>query len=79
MAGLNVTQHLTIRSNEMALKIELTVPEVNTIIRSLGKHPFDEINQLITKISQQGSEQLAAQQAEQQAQAEQAPAETPAQ
>ena len=56
----------------MALKIELEVNEVNTIIRSLGKHPFDEINQLINKITKQGNEQLAAQQAE-------APVETPAQ
>ena len=61
----------------MALKIELTLPEVNTIIRSLGKHPFDEINELIAKISKQGNEQIAAQRAEQQAQAEQASAEAP--
>ena len=51
----------------MALKIELTVPEVNTILRSLGKHPFDEINDLIVKIKKQGDEQVAAQAATAQA------------
>ena len=64
----------------MALKIELTVPEVNTILRSLGKHPFDEINDLIVKIKKQGDEQVAAQAATAQAaQTAEAPAETPAQ
>lgn len=47
----------------MSLKIELTVPEVNTILRSLGKHPFDEIAVLINKIKQQGDVQIAEQQA----------------
>ena len=62
----------------MALKIELTVPEVNTILRSLGKHPFDEINDLIVKIKKQGDEQVAAQAATAQAaQAAQAASEIP--
>ena len=45
----------------MAIKLELEVQEVNTILRSLGKHPFDEIAALITKIKQQGEAQLAEQ------------------
>jgi len=60
----------------MSLNINLEVDEVNAILRSLGKHPFDEIAQLINKIQQQGEAQLKLQQAEQ-AQAE-TPADQPA-
>jgi hypothetical protein len=35
---------------ENLLSIELTVAEVNVILRSLGKHPFEEIAALIQKI-----------------------------
>ena len=52
---------------EQLIKLELTVQEVNTILASLGKHPFVEIAELITKIKQQGDAQVA----------EQAPVETP--
>lgn len=49
------------------LHLELTVGEINAILRSLGKHPFDEISALIGKIKAQGEAQLneiaAAQQA----------------
>ena len=45
---------------EVSVNISLTVNEVNAILRSLGKHPFEEIVQLITKIKQQGEAQLAA-------------------
>ena len=44
---------------EPTLKIELTVNEVNAILRSLGKHPFDEIAALIGKIKAQGEAQIA--------------------
>ena len=44
---------------ENLLSIELTVAEVNVILRSLGKHPFEEIATLIQKIKQQGEVQLA--------------------
>ena len=44
---------------ENLLSIELTVAEVNVILRSLGKHPFEEIAVLIQKIKQQGEVQLA--------------------
>ena len=50
---------------EQVIKLELTVNEVNTILRSLGKHPFDEIASLIVKIKQQGEPQVAAQEAAQ--------------
>ncbi len=62
----------------MAVKIELTVPEVNTILRSLGKHPFDEINVLIEKIKKQGDEQVALNQAAKQAATDETPEATPA-
>ena len=39
------------------IKLDLTIDEVNMILRSLGKHPFDEIAQLIMKIKAQGEPQ----------------------
>ena len=42
------------------IKLELTIEEVNTILRSLGKHPFDEIAALVVKIKQQGDPQAEA-------------------
>ena len=46
---------------EQIIKLELTVPEVNAILASLGKHPFDQIAALIAKIKQQGDAQVTAQ------------------
>jgi hypothetical protein len=48
----------------MNLNLELTLDEVNMILRSLGKHPFDEIAALIGKIKNQGEAQVAAAQQE---------------
>jgi hypothetical protein len=42
------------------IKLELTVDEVNTILRTLGKHPFEEVVLLINKIKNQGEPQAAA-------------------
>ena len=53
------------------IKLDLTVEEVNMVLRSLGKHPFDEIAALVIKIKNQGEAQIAEQQAA-------APAEAPA-
>lgn len=55
----------------MAIKLDLEVQEVNLVLRSLGKHPFDEIAALIGKIKQQGEAQLAEQE---KAEADAAPA-----
>ena len=44
---------------DTVINLELTVLEINTILRSLGKHPFDEIAALIAKIKSQGEAQLA--------------------
>ena len=44
----------------MNLNLELTLDEVNMILRSLGKHPFDEIAALIGKIKTQGEAQVIA-------------------
>lgn len=44
---------------EVKLNLELTVAETNVILRSLGKHPFDEIAALIQKIKTQGETQIA--------------------
>ena len=41
------------------IKLELSIEEVNAILRSLGKHPFDEIAALISKIKNQGEPQVA--------------------
>jgi hypothetical protein len=43
----------------MNIKLELSVDEVNAILRSLGKHPFEEIAVLINKIKSQGEPQVA--------------------
>lgn len=48
---------------EQTIKLELTVSEVNTILASLGKHPFVEIANLIGKIKNQGDSQVVAAQA----------------
>jgi hypothetical protein len=47
-------------NTEQTINLELTVAEVNTILASLGKHPFVEIANLIGKIKQQGDSQVAA-------------------
>ena len=39
------------------IKLELDVNEVNVILRVLGKHPFEEVVALISKIKQQGDPQ----------------------
>ena len=57
------------------LTIELTLTEINMILASLGKHPFDEISQLIGKIRSQGEEQISALQAAAEEAAEQQPEE----
>ena len=53
----------------MALQLNLEVEEINTILRVLGKHPFDEVVALIGKIKAQGDQQLALQAQAQQAEA----------
>lgn len=40
------------------IKLELSIEEVNTILRVLGKHPFDEVVALIGKIKGQGDPQV---------------------
>jgi len=56
------------------IKLELSIEEVNTILRSLGKQPFDEIAALIVKIKQQGEPQVAESSKQLQAAKENAPA-----
>jgi calcineurin-like phosphoesterase len=46
------------------IKLELTVDECNTILRVLGKHPFEEVVTIINKIKQQGEPQVVAMEAE---------------
>ena len=46
------------------IKLELSVDEVNSILRVLSKHPFEEVVALIGKIKQQGEVQVAAAEAE---------------
>ena len=62
------------------IKLELTVDEVNVILRSLSKHPFEEVVTLIGKIKQQGEPQVAelVRQAEEAQKAAQASAANPA-
>jgi len=48
------------QAQQLTIKLELNIDEVNAILASLGKHPFDAIFQLVNKIQQQGSEQVQA-------------------
>jgi hypothetical protein len=40
------------------IKLDLTIDEVNMILRTLGKHPFEEVVALVGKIKQQGDPQV---------------------
>jgi hypothetical protein len=40
------------------IKLELTVEEVNIILASLGKHPFESVFNVIKKIQDQAVPQL---------------------
>jgi hypothetical protein len=52
------------------IKLELSIDECNTILRVLGKHPFEEVVTLIQKIKSQGEPQVVALEAEAAKQAE---------
>ena len=59
------------------IKLELTIDEVNTILRSLGQHPFEQIAALIGKIREQGEPQVRAIEEAAQAEAKAAAEATP--
>jgi hypothetical protein len=42
------------------IKLEFEINEVNMILAVLGKHPFEEVVALVTKIKQQGDPQAQA-------------------
>jgi hypothetical protein len=42
----------------MNIKLELSIEEVNMILRVLGKHPFEEVVAVIQRIKQQGDPQV---------------------
>jgi hypothetical protein len=46
------------------IKLELSIDECNTILRVLGKHPFEEVVTIINKIKAQGEPQVQAMAAE---------------
>jgi hypothetical protein len=58
------------------IKLELNIDEVNMILRVLGKHPFEEVVAVVSKIKQQGDPQVD--ELIKQAEAAKAAAETPA-
>jgi hypothetical protein len=39
------------------IKLDLSIDEVNMVLRVLGKHPFEEVVSLVSKIKQQGDPQ----------------------
>lgn len=51
-------RNITLGKNEM-IKLELTIDEVNMILRVLGQHPFAEVAALVGKIKAQGEPQVA--------------------
>ena len=66
---------------EEVIQLELSVNEINVVLRCLGKHPFEEIAALIAKIKDQGEARLKELQAAAQAapvENQVATAETPA-
>lgn len=46
------------------IQLEFTIEEVNTILNSLSKRPYEEVFQLINKVQQQAQGQLATNQPE---------------
>ena len=56
------------------IKLELTVEETNMILRTLGKHPFEDVVTLVNKIKQQGEPQVLAMAEAEAKAAEEAPA-----
>ena len=54
-----------VNDQTLELNLSLSIAEINVILRSLGKHPFEEIAALIQKIKQQGEVQLAEMQQDQ--------------
>jgi hypothetical protein len=42
------------------IKLELEINEVNTILAVLGKHPFEDVVALVSKIKTQGDPQAQA-------------------
>jgi len=60
---------------DQTIKLELTIEEINTVLRSLGQHPFEQIAALISKIRDQGEAQVRALEEAAQAAAAQAAAE----
>jgi hypothetical protein len=44
------------------VKIELTLPEINTIMQALGQMPYASVFELVTKIREQAQAQIAQQQ-----------------
>ena len=58
------------QAQQLTIKLELNLDEVNAILASLGKHPFEAIFQLVNKIQQQGAEQVQAAEAAAKAAAE---------
>jgi len=43
----------------MKIKFELSISEINTILKYLGKGSFDEVAALIAKIKSEGDKQIA--------------------
>jgi hypothetical protein len=46
--------------DELVIKIELSVAEVNAVLRALGARPYEEVASVIAKVKQQGDVQVAA-------------------
>ena len=49
---------MTEQAQQPTIKLELTIDEVNAILASLGKHPFEAIFSLVNKIQAQAIPQV---------------------
>ena len=54
---MGISAEIQHRKKIKMIKLELEVNEVNVILAVLGKHPFEEVANLIVKIKNQGDPQ----------------------
>ena len=40
------------------IQLELTIDEINKVLQALGKQPYEDVFQLISKVQEQASSQL---------------------
>lgn len=49
-------------SEEVVIRLELTIDQVNLVLKCLSKQPYEDVAPLINTITSQGEQQIAAMQ-----------------